>query len=47
MRRCGKQLTADHESRIKAAFGEHRGNQAGRRGLAVRARDCDAAAEAH
>ena len=41
------QLAADHERRIEPAFGEHAGDEARRRGLAVRAGDGDAAAEAH
>ena len=44
----GRQQTpADHERRIEAAFGEHRGDEAGRRRLAVRAGDRDALLQAH
>ena len=41
------QLPADHERRIESAFGEDGGNQARGGGLAVRAGDGDALAEAH
>ncbi len=38
---------ADHECRIEAALGEHRGDEARRRRLAMRAGDRDALAETH
>ena len=40
-------LPADDERGIDAAFGEHARDQARRRGLAVRAGDCDAIAKPH
>ena len=43
----GEQLPADDEGRIDAALGQHACQQRGRGGLAVRAGDGDAAAEAH
>ena len=43
----GQQPAADDERRIEAAFGEHRRDEARRRGLAVRAGDRDALLQAH
>ena len=41
------ELTADHEGRIESARRKERGNERGRCRLAVRARNGDAAAQAH
>ena len=43
----GQQPPADDERRIEPAFGEHRGDEARRRRLAVRAGDRDALLQAH
>ena len=43
----GQQPAADDERRVEAAFGEHRRDEARRRGLAVRAGDRDALLQAH
>ena len=42
-----QQPAADDERRIEAAFGQHRGDEARRRRLAVRAGDRDALLQAH
>ena len=44
---CAVEPSADHEGRIQTARSKQRRGQRGRRGLAVRARNGDAAAKAH